>query len=204
MQASSPPHWTAAVTSMRLDAGGSNNGANQTDHKRRPSQGMLRNTNPPPINTVATLSKEHIATAVPSFLQARAKHIAQQDRWQFDVPLTAILCLLLLDFMGVEQARMFTRLQYRQPAHHGPVENVPIDPLDGFSPITHLDGGAFYRIGRLDVFFVIYMTLVLTLFRSCVMRYLLEPLGKHLGIRHLSKLERFKEQGYQFIYYSIS
>ncbi|KAI8053475.1 TLC domain-containing protein, partial [Syncephalis plumigaleata] len=61
-----------------------------------------------------------------------------------------------------------------------------------------------YRLGRLDVCFIVYMTLALTLFRSCVMRYLLEPLGKHYGIRNLSKLERFKEQGYQCVYYLIS
>jgi acyl-CoA-dependent ceramide synthase len=111
-----------------------------------------------------------------------------------DLPLLILSSLLVLDFLGVEEARLFTRLQYRQPNTH---------PLDAFSPVTTLTG-VYYRGGYKDIFFVLYMSLGLTLFRASVMRYILEPLGRRLHIRNVNKLERFKEQGYIFLYYSIS
>jgi hypothetical protein len=64
---------------MSLDSG--SNGEN--GHKRRVSSQNISRTANQSLNAVASLSKEHIATAVPSFLQTRNKHIAQQDRWQF-------------------------------------------------------------------------------------------------------------------------
>ncbi|RKP10045.1 TLC domain-containing protein, partial [Thamnocephalis sphaerospora] len=61
-----------------------------------------------------------------------------------------------------------------------------------------------YRGGYWDACFVVYMALTLTLIRAFVMRYLLEPLARRLGVRTAGKVERFKEQGYVFLYYTVS
>ncbi|KAI0462175.1 hypothetical protein LJB42_004263 [Komagataella kurtzmanii] len=67
----------------------------------------------------------------------------------------------------------------------------------------NLDGT--YDIGKDDYFFVIYWIINLTIIRSVLMDWVLEPLAiKIVGINNRKALTRFKEQGWSLFYYTTS
>jgi very-long-chain ceramide synthase len=61
-----------------------------------------------------------------------------------------------------------------------------------------------YGKGYWDIAYIFFWVLVLTFVREFTMQYLLKPFGLYAGIKKNKKLTRFMEQGYIFIYCSIS
>ncbi|PTB66147.1 longevity assurance proteins LAG1/LAC1 [Trichoderma citrinoviride] len=82
----------------------------------------------------------------------------------------------------------FIFLSYRQPN--------PLADLDPTLP-------AHYGKGLWDIAFVAFYTIVLTFSRELMMQELLIPLGRRNGIKSRGKLQRFAEQMYTAIYFSL-
>jgi hypothetical protein len=66
------------------------------------------------------------------------------------------------------------------------------------------DAAAHYDYGRRDVAFLLFYLLVFSFTRQATVEYVLRPLAKYAGLRREAKILRFCEQGYTFLYFSIS
>lgn len=63
--------------------------------------------------------------------------------------------------------------------------------------VTHYDKGP------LDLYFLAFYVVVFSFIRQSVTEYVLRPFAKSQGIKGESKLLRFMEQGYAFLYFSV-
>ncbi|KAG7697607.1 hypothetical protein KL930_000338 [Ogataea haglerorum] len=62
----------------------------------------------------------------------------------------------------------------------------------------------FYDMGIDDSYFLIFSVLNLVLIRSFCMLYILKPIARSFQMYKLKAIQRFKEQGWSFIYFSLS
>merc|ERR1711939_364052 len=88
-----------------------------------------------------------------------------------------------------------------------PEQDNPIDPFFKLSyrlPPEAGDDGARYGKGALDICFLSFWTIVFSLIRQTVTLYVVAPVARKLGIRGESKTVRFMEQGYAFIYFTVT
>ena len=60
-----------------------------------------------------------------------------------------------------------------------------------------------YGKGPLDYYFLAFYVVVFSCIRQSVTEYVLRPFAKSQGIKGESKLLRFMEQGYAFLYFSV-
>lgn len=66
-------------------------------------------------------------------------------------------------------------------------------------------GSSYYDIGLDDVYYVLTWIVVLTFIRALLMKYLLEPIATNVSkIKSRKAIQRYKEQGWSFIYYVTS
>lgn len=91
------------------------------------------------------------------------------------------------------------------------------DALNVFNPFANLvalqyplgtrdpaDDVPRYGKGLGDLPFLAFYVVVFSCFRQSAIRYIIHPLALFGGIRGERKLERFTEQGYAFLYWSLS
>ncbi|ESW97214.1 hypothetical protein KL918_000822 [Ogataea parapolymorpha] len=64
--------------------------------------------------------------------------------------------------------------------------------------------GDFYDMGIDDSYFVIFSVLNLVLIRGFCMLYILKPIAQSFQMYKLKAIQRFKEQGWSIIYFSLS
>ncbi|KAJ1922518.1 Sphingosine N-acyltransferase lag1 [Tieghemiomyces parasiticus] len=100
---------------------------------------------------------------------------------QIELSATLIGAILLSYQLGVPGAAKFVEIQ-------GPLPPAP----DFAEPM--------YRNSRDDAYLVVFGVLLFTLVRAAIMKYLLGPLGRHLGVVDPHKMSRFCEQLWLVIY----
>ncbi|KAG8836214.1 hypothetical protein FRC17_008950 [Serendipita sp. 399] len=66
------------------------------------------------------------------------------------------------------------------------------------------DGVPVYGKSYWDLAFIAYYIIFFAFFRQSLTIYFLKPLARHYGIKKESKIERFAEQGYAVIYFTLS
>lgn len=93
------------------------------------------------------------------------------------------MALLLLTHLMMPRSRVYT---------------IPYFKLSHYNPDTGL-----YAIGRFDACFVVFFVVFFTGIRHAVMAFLLSPLAKRYGIEKRRDRERFAEQMWNVIHYSI-
>ncbi|GAA5853510.1 hypothetical protein JCM8547_002488 [Rhodosporidiobolus lusitaniae] len=73
---------------------------------------------------------------------------------------------------------------------------LPLEPAD--------NGEQRYGKGPRDFVFLLFYIVVFSFLREAVTEYLVRPLARNLGLKSESKIVRFTEQGYAFVYLSAS
>ncbi|KAH0490804.1 hypothetical protein TgHK011_002256 [Trichoderma gracile] len=161
-------------------------------HHAQQQQQQQQSSGPPDITTTSTssplprLSTDRRKRRKARSLLRRLARFSARNTWA--VPLA-----LLLSFgaaYAVHPAESnpvhhFIFLSYRQPN--------PLDPT-----LSH-----HYGKGLWDLAFVAFYTVVLSFSREFLMQELLIPLGRRNGIKSRGKLQRFAEQMYTAIYFSL-
>lgn len=113
----------------------------------------------------------------------RLNEINSLDRYQMEISLFFLTSVYCMDRF-LPQMRPYTgkflHLQHRYP------------------------GTDQYDIGVNDCFFILTGMFLVTFIRAVSMNYLLRPLAKAVGIHKHRATQRFMEQGWYLIYYSIS
>ncbi|KAF9966403.1 sphingosine N-acyltransferase lag1 [Mortierella alpina] len=109
-----------------------------------------------------------------------------------DKDLSLKLCgaILLGSFFGNSYCRKMTTLSY-------PVQDELTREGENWWQARFVQGPA-------DLAFVSFWIIAFTYLRAMIMKSFFNPLGKQLGVRGSSKLERFEEQGYIIVYYVLS
>ncbi|KAL1916351.1 uncharacterized protein VTP21DRAFT_5968 [Calcarisporiella thermophila] len=74
---------------------------------------------------------------------------------------------------------------------------------DKFFFLSYFDAQTgLYSKGVDDAYFALFWVAAFTFLRAAVMRFVLDPLGRRMGINKARNLTRFAEQGWTFIYYA--
>jgi acyl-CoA-dependent ceramide synthase len=66
------------------------------------------------------------------------------------------------------------------------------------------NGGPRYQRGYYDYYYVIHWIIVFTFLRAAIMQWVLRPIAHSQGVYAQAKLQRFMEQGWLIIFYTIS
>ncbi|KAG7903363.1 hypothetical protein KL925_001012 [Ogataea polymorpha] len=109
----------------------------------------------------------------------RLAKLENADRLQIQMALLVDLAIFGLSYHYPWFSKFYT-LQYRYPH------------------------GDFYDMGVDDSYFVIFSVLNLVLIRGFCMLYILKPIAQYFQMYKLKAIQRFKEQGWSIIYFSLS
>lgn len=88
---------------------------------------------------------------------------------------------------------------------------VPSDWYNPFEPLLFISHripdspveNPTYQKGYLDFVFVAFYVVVWSFIRQSITLYTFHPLARYFGIKKPAKLDRFGEQGYAVIYFSL-
>ncbi|KAK9692796.1 Sphingosine N-acyltransferase lag1 [Basidiobolus ranarum] len=107
------------------------------------------------------------------------KQPANWDSLEF--PLIIILSIITGDILRIPLAAKFLRIQYRVPGE----ESLYVNGVD-------------------DAYFVAFWIVAFTFLRASIMEYVLKPIAKIGAIRSRGAQQRFLEQSWLFLYYTVS
>lgn len=151
----------------------------------------LRQRNTPHVGTatsaaaVDTLPKDKSAHAEKHRLRAiaEAKRFAASsklDALQMTLALVFNAVVFVLPMLGFDAARMFYSLQYQYP------------------------NSTAYDVGVHDSFFVVFWVINLSFLRCLLITFVFKPMARMLNITDFKATQRFIEQWWSVIYYSVS
>ncbi|KAF9957357.1 sphingosine N-acyltransferase lag1 [Mortierella alpina] len=137
-------------------------------------------------------SKRPVKKATAPVFGGIVKSCGLEKYFQDDKDLSFKLCgaILLGSLLGNSYCRSMTTLSY-------PVQDELTREGENWWQARFVQG-------RADLAFVSFWIIAFTYLRAMIMKSFFKPLGKRLGVRGSSKLERFEEQGYIIVYYVLS
>jgi acyl-CoA-dependent ceramide synthase len=151
-------------------------------------------------NTNGALGKTHQAEMQPQKLPTAPKRRKMQANKAEDEGLIASLCTLICEHQIGISLNLLTLLVLTHTFF--PRARSHTDKffhMSYYNPDTNM-----YGCGTDDLPFVLLWTVIFTGVRVAIMEYMLDPLARLGGIRTKKGLDRFKEQAWLIVYYTVS